>query len=352
MRAAVFHGRRDVRIEDVGAVGAPGRDEVVLDVVRAAICGTDATEWAHGPKMSSLDHPHHVTHQIAPVVLGHEFVGIVRDAGDDVTDVRPGDRVVPGCGAWCGTCVWCHEGQTQLCRDRYLIGMHRDGGLAEAVVVPAKMCLPVATSTSDEAAAIAQPLAVAIHGLENGHVTRGPIVVIGAGGIGTLVIAAAHVRGIGPIIVIDINQARLDCAASLGADHLFMADDPRLKAQITELTAGDGPEVVVEASGAPSAPAMAAGLVRPGGRIVLMGMQSAPRELNLFALAQWEVQVLPSNAHICGRDLPAALHMLESSDLADRVIGSRIGLSRLVADGLQPLADGTATGKIVIDPQG
>lgn len=350
MLAAVLHARRDLRVEQVPGARAPRAGEVVLDVVRAAICGTDASEWDHGPVMSPLERRHPVTRHLGPVVLGHEFVGIVRDAADDVTGLAPGDRVVPGCGVWCGRCLWCRAGRTQLCRNRYLVGMHSDGGLAEAAVVPAAMCKPVAADCSDDAAAIAQPLAVAVHGLNRGRVHGGSLVVIGAGGIGAFVVAAAHRRGVSPLIVVDIDAARLERARELGADHAFLAGDPGLKDAIHQLTGGDGPEVVCEASGAPTSPALAADLARPGGRVLVLGMQARPCELDLFTLTQWEIEIVPSNAHVCDTDLAPALEHLATTDLADRVIGARIGLDRLVPDGLELLASGRAPGKIVVDP--
>jgi threonine dehydrogenase-like Zn-dependent dehydrogenase len=123
-----------------------------------------------------------------------------------------------------------------------------------------------------------------------------------------------------------------------------------VKGLVYELLDGDGPEVVAECSGAPPTPQFAADLARPGGRVLLMGMQSAPSELDLFTLAQWEIDILPANAHVCHRDLAPALEMLAAGDLADRIIDSRIPLERLVPDGLEPLVAGTADGKIVIDP--
>jgi (R,R)-butanediol dehydrogenase / meso-butanediol dehydrogenase / diacetyl reductase len=351
MRAAVYHGRRDVRVEDVPSVRSPGPDEIVVDVVRAAICGTDSGEWAYGPMMSAANRPHPVTGHSGPFVLGHEFVGVVREVGDQVVGIGLGQRVVPGCGAWCGHCRWCREGRTQLCRHRYLIGMHRDGGLAEAAVVPSAMCHTVAANISDEAAAIAQPLAVALHGLNRAAPEpASTLVVIGAGGIGSLVVAAAHARG-HQTIVIDPSEARLARARELGADHAISAGASDVVRRVYDITGPDGPGVVVEASGAPPAPALAGGLVRPGGRILLMGMQAEPRALDLFSMVQWEVDVVTSNAHVCGTDLPDALALLATTDLADRVIAHRIGLSALVRAGLVPLSDGTARGKIVVDPR-
>src|SRR3954468_16585220 len=106
MRAAVFHGPRDVRIDDVPEPQAPAPDEVMLEVLRAAICGTDAAEWDHGPVLCRPG-----------VVLGHEFVGRVVAVGPDVDGVRAGDRVVSGAGISCGHCTWCRAGRTNLCAE-------------------------------------------------------------------------------------------------------------------------------------------------------------------------------------------------------------------------------------------
>lgn len=349
MRAAVFHGAQDVRIQEVPDVGDPGPGEVVLDVVRAGICGTDATEFARGPKMVPLHHRHAASGHEGPVILGHEFVGRIRAVGDGPTELSVGDRVVPGAGAWCGSCFWCESGRTNLCENRYLVGIHRDGGLAEAAVVPAVMCHRVPEECSDDAAAMAQPLAIALHGLARARVEGCSVAVIGVGGIGSFLIAAAKLQGIDPIIGIDINEARLRTALELGAAHVFDANEAGLRETLRELTGGVGPDVVMEASGAPPGPALAASLVRPGGRIGLMGMQSAPRELDLFTMAQWEIDVLPANAHVCGHDLPPAIELLAGTDLGERVLGARIPLDRLVPDGLVPLADATADGKIVVE---
>lgn len=350
MRAAVFHAAGDVRIEDVPEVREPGPGEVVLDVLRAAICGTDATEYARGPKMVPLHHRHASSGHTGPVVLGHEFVGRVRAVGDGVTALRVGDRVVPGAGAWCGTCRWCQEGRTNLCEHRYLIGIHCDGGLAEAAIVPAVMCHGVPESCTDDAAAMSQPLAIALHGLSRATDGRpGSVAIIGAGGIGAFVIAAAKRQEMAPIIAIDVSPERRALARDLGADHVFDPADADLRDQLRELTGGAGPDAVVEASGAPPAPQLAASLVRAGGRVGLMGMQSAPRELDLFEMAQWEVDVVPANAHVCGRDLPRAIELLATTDLAERVLGDRIALERLVPDGLEALAEGRAKGKIVVE---
>src|SRR6478735_7361426 len=153
MRAAVFHGPRDVRIEAV-ADPTPSAGEVVLEVTRAAICGTDAAEWDHGPVLCR-----------SGVVLGHEFVGRVADVGANVAGLGVGDRVVSGAGISCGLCTWCRRGRTNLCAEYRTLGLQVDGGLAEYVTSPAAICRPVPDACDDDAAAMAQPLAVALHAL-------------------------------------------------------------------------------------------------------------------------------------------------------------------------------------------
>src|SRR4051794_30262176 len=129
VKAAVFHGPRDVRIEDVDDPPAAQPHEVVLEIARAAICGTDAAEWDHGPILCRPG-----------VVLGHEFVGRVVDIGNEVSGLAVGDRVVSGAGISCGHCRWCLAGRTNLCADYRTLGLQVDGGLAELVTSPATIC--------------------------------------------------------------------------------------------------------------------------------------------------------------------------------------------------------------------
>src|SRR3954451_10371352 len=142
MKAAVYHGPGDIRIEAVPEPKAPMGSEVVIDVSRAAICGTDSSEWAHGPLLAR-----------PPVILGHEFVGTVVAAGPDAETIAVGDRVVSGAGVSCGHCDWCRQGRTNLCASYHTLGLHVDGGLADFVKSPAAICLPVPETLTDDAAA-------------------------------------------------------------------------------------------------------------------------------------------------------------------------------------------------------
>jgi len=339
VKAAVFHGPRDVRIEDVAEPDSPARGEVVLEVVRAAICGTDASEWDHGPVLCRPG-----------VVLGHEFVGRVLETGAGVDGVGAGDRVVSGAGISCGHCLWCRRGRTNLCAEYRTLGLQVNGGLADYVTSPASICRAVPESCDDDAAAMAQPLAVALHALSRVALgTDETVAVIGVGGIGSFIVAgASHRAHEGRVVALDLDAQRLATATALGADETVDATGRELSELLLELTDGVGFDVVIEATGAQHAPAAALAGARRGGRVLLVGLHGASRELDLTSTILREVDVFTTVAHVCDSDIPAALDLLAGSDVAAVTAGPRIPLDALVEEGLRPLAERRASGKILV----
>jgi threonine dehydrogenase-like Zn-dependent dehydrogenase len=341
VRAAVFHGPRDVRIEDVPEPAGPAPEDVLLEVCRAAICGTDASEWDHGPILCRPG-----------VVLGHEFVGRVADIGSDVTTLSVGERVVSGAGISCGRCAWCLRGRTNLCAAYRTLGLQVDGGLAEYVTSPASICRSVPDGCDDDAAAMAQPLAVALHALSRvAQRAEDTVAVIGAGGIGSFIVAGASHRAMeGRVVAIDVDAERLVTATALGASETADATGRDLAELLLELTEGIGFDIVIEASGAPHAPAAAIAGARRGGRVLLVGLHGAPRPIDLTPMILREVDVVTTVAHVCDSDIPAALELLATSDVAAVTAGPRIRLDNLVEDGLRPLAERRASGKVLVTP--
>jgi (R,R)-butanediol dehydrogenase / meso-butanediol dehydrogenase / diacetyl reductase len=341
MKAAVFYGHRDVRIESVPDPAAPGSGDVILEVIRGAICGTDAAEWDHGPVLCRPG-----------VVLGHEFVGRVVDAGDGVTAVRVGDRVVSGAGISCGHCRWCLSGRTNLCAEYRTLGLQVDGGLAEFVTSPAAICCVVPDACDDDAAAMTQPIAVALHALSRVGVGQADsVAVIGVGGIGSFVLAGAVQRANqGRVVAIDVDADRLATAVALGAHETVDAGDLDLAEVLLEKSAGEGFDVVIEASGAAQAPASAIKGARRGGRVLLVGLHGAPRSIELTPMILREIDIFTTVAHVCDSDIPAALDLLANSDVARLTAGPRISLDDLVRAGLQPLAERQGAGKILVTP--
>lgn len=339
MKAAVFRGPGDVRIEPVPEPPSPGPGELLIRVSKAALCGTDSAEWDHGPLLAR-----------PPVVLGHEFTGTVVATGPGTAGFPVGTRVVSGAGISCGTCEWCAAGRTNLCVRYQTLGLHRAGGLAELVLSSASICRPVPDGLDDTAAAMAQPLAVALHAARRGR--TGPdrsCAVIGAGGIGALIVAAAVGLGAGPVIAIDVADGRLETAAALGAAITVNAGHDDAVAAVLAATGQHGAHVVIEASGAPASPAAALAMARRGGDVVIVGLQANPAPVDLFAVSTRELDVHGTLAHVCAEDLDEALHLLASTSLAGAVLGDVISLDALVERGLRPLAERKAHGKIVVD---
>jgi threonine dehydrogenase-like Zn-dependent dehydrogenase len=200
---------------------------------------------------------------------------------------------------------------------------------------------------------MAQPLAVALHAVRRSGAGEGrSCAVIGVGGIGAFIVAAARARGATPLIAVDIDDARLETARRLGAHQTLNVQGRDLAKEILAATDGEGAHVVIEASGAPHAPAAALAAARRGGRVLLVGLQAAPRELDLLSTTVREIDVTTTLAHVCDVDLPESLDLLAHSNLAPVVLDRVIPLDLLVEEGIRPLVERTAQGKIVVDPRG
>jgi (R,R)-butanediol dehydrogenase/meso-butanediol dehydrogenase/diacetyl reductase len=158
MRAARWHGRRDVRVDEV-PTPCPGAGELLLRVGWCGICGTDLEEYLAGPLIIPTESPNGLTGKMAPVVLGHEFAGTVAELGPGVSGFDVGQRVVPDVVLFCGACFFCRRHDYALCVNWAALGLQADGGLAEYVLAPSKMCEVVPEGCSDDAAVLAQPLA-------------------------------------------------------------------------------------------------------------------------------------------------------------------------------------------------
>lgn len=349
MHAAVFHGNRDLRIEEVpDPVAGPG--DLLLRVAAAGICGTDAGEYAVGPRMFPILEPSPWTGHVGPMIPGHEVAGIVEAAGDGVEGFAPGDLVVTGAGISCGSCPRCREGRTNLCVRYATVGLQRHGGLAHFVAVPAATCVAAPHGLTPDAAALGQPMAIGVHSMRQGSPRAGELaLVIGAGGIGAFLSYALAAGGVRTAVA-DLDEGRLAIARSLGAEATFGPDDAPLVKAVRD-RAGD-PDVVYEVTGSVPGIEAAMEVVRPGGRIVAVGLHERPREIDLRSITLRELSIHGTNAHVVGADLPEALRLLAlRAEPWSDVAPTAISLDRLVADGLEPLAEGRSTRiKTLVDP--
>ena len=212
MRAAVLHAPHDLRVDDrPDPVCAP--DGVVIAVSYNGLCGTDATEYTKGPMMVPLSVPHPGSGHVGPTTLGHEFIGTVVETGAEAREWR-GARVASGAGVSCGHCAWCLRGRTNLCASYYTLGLSTHGGLAELVAAPASTLRRIPDACADLDAALAQPLAVGLHGVARAGVRPGDrVVVLGAGAIGSFILAGLRGHD-GPVVALDIDAGRLRTAVA------------------------------------------------------------------------------------------------------------------------------------------
>ncbi|QWZ07418.1 alcohol dehydrogenase catalytic domain-containing protein [Nocardioides panacis] len=348
MKAAVYHGSRDVRIEDV-PVPEPRTGEVLLKVVRTGMCGTDATEWSAGPHLFPVERRHPVTGHVGPMIPGHEFVGEVVESAPGGGRFAVGDLVACGAGVSCGECDRCREGRTNLCRRYYTLGLNTAGGMAEYAAVPETSLVPIPGGLSVDSAGLAQPLAVGLHAARRTGARAGDhVVLIGAGAIGSFTQVGLGYLADVDLTVIDFPGSRLERAARLGATRTLAAGPDAGDALVDAL----GPQtvdIVIEASGAPGQLNNALSLVRNGGTILQVGLPSRQQEVDVHSLVMREITVVTTLAHVCGQDLAPALEVLATTRLADELLDSVHPLDDL-GEQLERLSTGRLEGKVLFDP--
>lgn len=338
MRAAVLHAVGDLRIDE-RPVPTPGPGEVLIRVAVCGVCGSDATEFGRGLVLAQ-----------PPVTLGHEFAGTVEALGEGVDGLQVGSTVICGAGVSCGECKPCRQGRTNLCRSYTTLGFHHDGGLAGYVVAPAAIVLDASDSgLAMDTLGLAQPMAIAVHAVRRSGLRDGQdAVIIGVGGIGAFITVAAAATG-ARVLVVDLNDDRLELATRLGTSATLRAGTTVLTDRLDEL--GMDPDVFFEVSG--SAPGLASVLetAKPGATIVPVGIQRGEPALPLGRWTLNEYTIVGTVAHVFKDDFPEAVRLLGTrSDWSD-IAGEVIPLDVVAEQALQPLLEGhSAQIKTLVDP--
>lgn len=265
MLAAIYYGPLDVRLEQ-RAIPEPGPDEVVLQVAAATTCGTDLKAFRRG---------HPLLLRQTPTGFGHEVAGIVAAAGRGVKQWHEGDAVVVANSAPCQHCFYCRRGRFSLCENLLLL----NGAYAEYLLVPERIVCQntyrLAPATSFAAAALTEPLACALHGIDASAVQPGDTVTImGTGPLGLLLVALAKLRG-AYVIVTGRGDERLTLAKCYGADSVIdingLSSQEQTERVRQQTEAHRGADIVIEAVGTPETWTLATTMVRPGGLVNFFG---------------------------------------------------------------------------------
>lgn len=304
MKAAVFRGVKDMQVEDVEAPTA-GAADVIVSVTQCGICGSDLHTYLHG----SFVEPGQV--------MGHEFVGEVIETGADVRGVAVGDRVTASPLQPCMECARCAEGRYNLCGKAWTQGIAygKPGAFAELVRIPGAIAgeniFPLGDDISDDAGALTEPLAVAVHAVKLAEPVTGSVcVVLGLGTIGQQVVQALNAAGAARVIGVDISQLRLEAAGTLGAEALDGSGglDAALDSALGE---GEEIDMVFECSGVPALANTALERVRAGGTIVVLALYDDPVTFNPTVLVQKEIRLQGSIAYT-GEDFAEAVELLRT----------------------------------------
>lgn len=268
-----------------------GPEDVLVRVKACGICGSDI----HGMDGSS-------GRRQPPIIMGHEAAGEILKVGASVDDWAPGDRVTFDSTVYCGKCEACQSGQVNLCPERNVLGVscddyRRHGAFAEYVAVPRHILYRVPGDLPYEQAAFAEPISIALHGVNRVPLRPGDsAVVVGAGLIGLLVVQALKAKGAGTVIAVDIDEKRLALARELGADHSLISGDD-VPAKVRELVGNpDGADVAMEVVGFGPTIKLAIDSVRKGGSIGCVGNLKAEVPFPLQAVVTRELSVYGSCA--------------------------------------------------------
>jgi len=314
MRAARLHAPGRMVVEEV-ARPAPGARDLLVRVEACGICGSDR-------HMFRGEYP-----TAKPVTLGHEFCGLVEAVGAEVADVRVGDRVSGDPNIACGVCEACRAGRPNLCVGLSPIGVMRDGGFAEYVLVPEGQAAVLPAGLDPRHGAFCEPVSCCLHAIDVARIPPGgSVLILGGGVIGLLMVELARQAGAGAVVVATRQAPRRELALALGASHAIEAGRAETDNEILSALPG-GADVVFECAGVPETVTQAIRLARLGGTVVLFGVvpQDDRVQISPFELLTRELRL--ESAWLNPRTHQRAAALISAGALSlDRLITRTIGL--------------------------
>ncbi len=245
-----------------------GPNDVLIRVLKTSICGTDLHIY-HWDAWAQRTIP-------VPLVIGHEFMGVVEATGSEVQQFRPGDRVTGEGHITCGHCRNCRAGRRHLCRNTVGVGIQRPGCFAQYLALPADNVFKLPPDVPDDLAAIFDPLGNAVHSALSFDLVGEDVLITGAGPIGLMATAICRHVGARYVVVTDVNPYRLEMARKMGATHSVHATQESLTEVMAQLGMTEGFDVGLEMSGAPAAFQQMLQVMNHGGRVAVLGIFPEP----------------------------------------------------------------------------
>jgi propanol-preferring alcohol dehydrogenase len=337
MKAAIFKGAgQPLEIAEVD-VPRPKYGEALVKVKACGVCATDL-HYLHGTP----------TFKKPPLILGHEISGIVEEVGEGVEGISVGEAVIVPPVISCGTCGRCREGRDNICDNMKMVGNHMDGGFAEYLTVPARVLvkLPQGLPVYD-CAIISDAVSTPFHAVKNRGEVRGGewVAIFGCGGVGIHAVQIAAAFG-ASVITVDIDDRKLRLARELGAVETVNPREVDAVKTIQRMTSG-GVDAAFEIIGKPTTLEQAFSVVRPGGRLVVVGYSAEDWNLRASRVMFREISVLGSLGCRLA-EYPAIIKMVASGRLKlGPTISDRLGLED-VNEALNRLEKGMVVGRQIV----
>lgn len=344
MRAARFHDREEVRVDDVDP-SPVGATDVRIDVAACGICGSDLIEYRTGPTHTPAE-PHPETGVSLPVTMGHEIGGTVAEVGSDVTRVSEGDPVAVHPNLPCGDCRYCEDGRYNVCPNVVAVGFQLgEGGFAESLVVPEGQAHRLPDGVPVEAGALVEPFAVGLHAVRRSGLQAGDTAaVFGCGPIGLAAVQAVADAGAKRVLVSEPNDARREAAASFGADVRI---DPRESDAVESIRAATdgGVDVAFEFAGVEATFNAAVECTRRGGTVTVGSMSRGEISTDLDHIVTTERTVVGTYCYgfppqADRSEFDAVIRSLEAGDIdVETYVTDRIDLSAITEAGYEALLE-------------
>jgi (R,R)-butanediol dehydrogenase/meso-butanediol dehydrogenase/diacetyl reductase len=350
MRAAVYYGQRDVRIEEAPEPEA-GAGQVKLRVGYNGLCGTDLHEFFTGPHLIPHEHPHPRTGAMAPVVIGHEFAGEIVAVGDGVEGLAVGDRIAAEPIHHCGECRFCRRGDYNLCT--YIAFQGTDapgGGLAEYAVVNASKAHVLPAGLGLDLGALVEPMSVAHHAVRRAAPRPDDLAVVyGGGPIGVGTALALRAEGTERIVVVEPAAQRRGVLLGLGFDEVLDPGADDVAQHLRSLSDGYGADVSFDTAGTQGSFSAAVDGAAKQGHIMLVATYHAPVSFHPNALVLAE-RSISSSCGYRGEDFDAVIERIAAGAYPTDGWVQRIPLEAIVQDGFHALHDQRAM-KVLVDVQ-
>ncbi len=281
MKALVYHGPKDLRLEEVEGV-FPKEHEVKIKVKAIGICGSDVHGYA------GL-----TGRRLPPMIMGHEFSGEIVEVGQAVTDFKVGDRVAPYPVEICGECEFCRRDMTHICLNKRAYGvLDCNGAMAEYICVPGNIVFKLSDCVDYSTGAMVEPMAVALRGVDNAGDLQGKnVLILGAGTIGLFTLAHVKTRNPAKIFVSDLSDTRLAVAKQMGADVVLRSDKLDVVQAVRDATDGLGVDVSIECVGITPTTKQAVSSLKLGGTTVWVGNSQKLIEADMQEIVTHELTV-------------------------------------------------------------